>query len=325
MTGSDLNEIGAARQAIAGQVIATPVLPLSSARWDGILPDCASVTLKLELFQQAGSFKARGAYLGISNLPEAGRAAGVVAASGGNHALAVSWAAQAAGVDALICMPAATDPARIAGCEALGATVTLHDDMAAAFAAMNDAAGQGRALMHPFEAPHMILGSATCGAEYVDQAPDVDTFVIPIGGGGMISGMACAIKQMRPEATVIGVEPFGADSMTQSFAAGEPVRIDKAATIADSLGAPLAMPMTYAVARAYVDEIVRIEDVEMLRAMDIYQNVLRITAEPACAASLAAIIGPLKDRLSGRHVGIIACGSNISLARYGALMKALED
>lgn len=325
MTGPDLNEIGAARQAIAGQVIATPVLPLTSARWDGILPDCASVTLKLELFQQAGSFKARGAYLGISNLPEAGRAAGVVAASGGNHALAVSWAAQAAGVDALICMPAATDPARIAGCEALGATVTLHDDMAAAFAAMNDAAGQGRALMHPFEAPHMILGSATCGAEYVDQAPDVDTFVIPVGGGGMISGMACAIKQMRPEATVIGVEPFGADSMTQSFAAGEPVRIDKVATIADSLGAPLAMPMTYAVARAYVDEIVRIEDVEMLRAMDIYQNVLRITAEPACAASLAAIIGPLKDRLSGRHVGIIACGSNISLARYGALMKALED
>ena len=325
MTGLDLNEIGAARQAIAGQVIATPVLPLTSARWDGILPDCASVTLKLELFQQAGSFKARGAYLGISNLPEAGRAAGVVAASGGNHALAVSWAAQAAGVDALICMPAATDPARIAGCEALGAIVTLHDDMAAAFAAMNDAAGQGRALMHPFEAPHMILGSATCGAEYVDQAPDVDTFVIPVGGGGMISGMACAIKQMRPEATVIGVEPFGADSMTQSFAAGEPVRIDKVATIADSPGAPLAMPMTYAVARAYVDEIVRIEDVEMLRAMDIYQNVLRITAEPACAASLAAIIGPLKDRLSGRHVGIIACGSNISLARYGVLMQALEN
>lgn len=325
MTGPDLNEIGAARQAIAGQVIATPVLPLTSARWDGILPNCASVTLKLELFQQAGSFKARGAYLGISNLPEAGRAAGVVAASGGNHALAVSWAAQAAGVDALICMPTATDPARIAGCEALGATVTLHEDMVAAFAAMNDAAGQGRALMHPFEAPHMILGSATCGAEYVDQAPEVDTFVIPIGGGGMISGMACAIKQMRPDATVIGVEPFGADSMTQSFAAGEPVRIDKVATIADSLGAPLAMPMSYAVARAYVDEIVRIEDAEMLRAMDIYQNVLRITAEPACAASLAAIIGPLKDRLSGRHVGIIACGSNISMARYGVLMQALEN
>jgi threonine dehydratase len=226
-------------------------------------------------------------------------------------------------VDALITMPKATDPGRIAGCEALGATVHLYDDMAAAFAAMNDAASGGRALMHPFEADHMILGSATCGYEYATQAPQIDTFVIPVGGGGMISGMACAIKQINPDAEVIGVEPFGADSMTQSFAAGQPVRIEKVDTIADSLGAPLAMPLTYAVARAYVDRIVRIEDRAMLAAMDIYQQTLRITAEPACAASLAAILGPLKDDLAGRQVGIIACGSNISLDRYRALMVAL--
>jgi threonine dehydratase len=279
--------------------------------------------VKLELFQQAGSFKARGALLGIRRLTSAQRAAGVVAASGGNHALAVSWAAQAAGVDALITMPKATDPARVTGCQALGATVTLHEDMASAFAAMNAAAEVGRAMMHPFEAEHMILGSAGCGYEYVQQAPQIDTYVIPIGGGGMISGMACAIKQMRPDARVIGVEPFGADSMSQSFAAGKAVRIDKVATIADSLGAPLAMPMTYSVARAHVDEIVKIEDREMLAAMDLYQQNLRITAEPACAASLAAILGPLKDQLAGRQVGIIACGSNISLARYAALMKGL--
>jgi len=220
-------------------------------------------------------------------------------------------------------MPKATDPARIAGCEALGATVTLHDDMAAAFAAMNEAAEAGRALMHPFEADHMILGSATCGYEYATQAPQIDTYVIPIGGGGMISGMACAIKQVNPAATVIGVEPFGADSMSQSFAAGEAIRIEKVATIADSLGAPLAMPLTYGVARTHVDRIVKIDDHAMLAAMDLYQQNLRITAEPACAASLAAILGPLKDDLAGRQVGIIACGSNISLERYGALMAAL--
>ena len=177
--------------------------------------------------------------------------------------------------------------------------------------------------MHPFEADHMILGAATLGYEYAMQAPQTDTYVIPIGGGGMISGMACAIKQLNPDAQVIGVEPFGADSMTQSFAAGEPVRIDKVATIADSLGAPLAMPRTFAVARAHVDRIVRIEDHEMLAAMELYQNVLRIIAEPACAASLAAILGPLKDDLAGRRLGIIACGSNISLDRYTALMAAL--
>ena len=323
MVGPTLSEIIAAKAEEQADLIETPVLPLTSARWDSVLPDCAGVTVKLELFQQVGSFKARGALLGMRRLSPAQRAAGVVAASGGNHALAVSWAAKAAGVDALITMPKATDPARIAGCEALGATVTLHDDMAAAFAAMNAAAEEGRVLMHPFEAEHMILGAATCGYEYATQAPKIDTYVIPIGGGGMISGMACAIKQMNPQAQVIGVEPYGADSMSQSFAAGEAVRIEKVATIADSLGAPLAMPLTYSVARANVDRILKIEDHEMLAAMDIYQNVLRITAEPACAASLAAILGPLRDDLAGRQVGIIACGSNISMARYAALMAAL--
>lgn len=323
MIGPSLDEIVAAKAEVQGDLIETPVLALTSTRWDGLLPEGAEVTVKLELFQQAGSFKARGALLGMRRLDAAQRAAGVVAASGGNHALAVSWAAKAAGVDALIAMPKATDPARIAGCEALGATVTLHDDMAAAFAAMNVAADAGRTLMHPFEGAHMVLGAATCGYEYATQAPQIDTYVIPVGGGGMISGMACAIKQMNPQATVIGVEPFGADSMSQSFAAGEPVTLDKVATIADSLGAPLAMPLTYGVARAYVDRIVRIEDREMLAAMDRYQNILRLTAEPACAASLAAITGPLKAELAGRRIGIIACGSNISLARYAELMQAL--
>lgn len=323
MVGPTLDEIVTAKAEVHADLIETPVLPLKSARWDGLLPQGATVTVKLELFQQAGSFKARGALLGIRHLDADQRAAGVVAASGGNHALGVSWAAKAAGVDALIAMPKATDPARIAGCEALGATVTLHDDMAAAFAAMNEAAAAGRALMHPFEADHMILGSATCGYEYATQAPQIDSYVVPIGGGGMISGMACAIKQMNPAATVIGVEPYGADSMSQSFAAGEAVRIEKVATIADSLGAPLAMPLTYGVARKYVDRIVKIDDHAMLEAMDLYQQNLRITAEPACAASLAAILGPLKDDLAGRQVGIIACGSNISLERYGALMATL--
>ncbi|WP_245541094.1 threonine ammonia-lyase [Yoonia vestfoldensis] len=201
--------------------------------------------------------------------------------------------------------------------------VSLHDDMAAAFAAMNAAAAQGRALMHPFEAAHMVLGSATCGLEYMTQAPDVDTFVVPVGGGGLISGMACAIKQLRPDAQVIGVEPFGADSMARSLEQGAPVTLDKVATIADSLGSPLALPYTFGVTQAHVDRIVRIDDAEMLRAMEIYQSTLRIMAEPACAASLAAIMGPLRNDLAGRRVGIIACGSNISLARYATLIAAL--
>ena len=323
MPGPTLDAIKVAAETISDAIIATPVLPLSAARWDDVLPDCAGVTVKLELFQQTGSFKARGALLGLRGLDKAQRAAGVVAASGGNHALAVSWAAREAGVDALITMPRATDPARIAGCEALGARVELFDDMAAAFAAMNAAAEGGRVLMHPFEAPHMALGSGTCGLEYVSQAPEIDTFVIPVGGGGMISGMSAAIKQLKPDAQVIGVEPEGADSLSRSLDAGEPVAIERVATIADSLGAPLAMPYTFEIAQAHVDRVVRISDHQMLEAMQLYQDNLRITAEPACAASLAAILGPLRDDLAGRQVGIIACGSNISLDRYATLMKAL--
>ena len=325
MSIPNLQTIDAAAKLLDGAVIQTPILPLASARWDGILPDCASVTVKLELFQQAGSFKARGAFLGILQLDVDQRAAGVVAASGGNHALAVSWAAQAAGVDALICMPRAVDPSRIAGCEALGAAVQLYDTMADAFAAMNAYAADGRTMMHPFEGAHMTLGAAVCGAEYHAQAPQIDTFVVTIGGGGLISGMSCAIKQLNPHARVIGVEPFGADSMYRSFAAGAPMTLDRVDTIADSLGAPYAMPYSYEVAAAYVDRIVRVTDAEMLRAMDHYQRILRITAEPACAASLAAVLGPLAGDLSGRHVGIIACGSNISLTRYQALMGALAQ
>ncbi len=315
-----LDHISAAAEQLAGVAIETPVLKLEQAKWGGLLPD-AHVTIKLELFQQTGSFKARGAYLGIAGLGADARAAGVVAASGGNHAMAVAWAAQTAGVDALIAMPRATDPMRVAGCKALGATVTLCDDMPAAFEVMEAEAAKGRFLMHPFEGTHMALGSAVIGAEYVRQAPDVDVFVVPIGGGGLISGMSCAIKQLRPDATVIGVEPIGADSMKRSFDAGKPVRLDKIDTIADSLGSPLAMPYTYGLARDHVDTIVHVADAQMIDGMRAMGDVLRIMAEPACAASLAAVSGPLKEHLEGRRVGIIACGSNIGLARYQELLS----
>lgn len=317
--GPTVSQIAAAAEQLQGVTIETPVLALSQAKWSGRLPE-AEVTVKLELFQQTGSFKARGAYLGIAGLDEDARAAGVVAASGGNHAMAVAWAAQAAGVDALIAMPEATDPVRVLACEASGATVQLCDDMPAAFAVMEAEANAGRFLMHPFEGEHMALGSAVIGAEFARQAPDVDTFVIPIGGGGLISGMSCAIKQLRPEATVIGVEPVGADSMKRSFAAGLPVKLDRIDTIADSLGSPLAMPYTYGLARAHVDEIVHVTDAEMIEGMRAYGDVLRIMAEPACAASLAAICGPLKAQLDGQRVGIIACGSNIGAKRYRELL-----
>lgn len=323
MTLPTFDLIAAAAAEIATETIRTPVLSLSSDRWRGILPDAASITVKLELFQQAGSFKARGVLLGLRRLDAVQRRVGVVAASGGNHALAVSWAAQAAGVSACIAMPATVDPLRIDGCRAMGAEVTLCDDMPAAFAEMDRVVAQeGRAILHPFDGAHMTLGAAVCGAEYAAQAPQIDTLVVPVGGGGLIGGLGLAFKQANPDVQVIGVEPAGADSMTRSLAAGHPEALDKIATIADSLSAPRAMLYSLSVAQQVVDRMVLVTDAQMRAGMEHYMDVLRIMAEPACAASLAAICGPLRDELAGRHVGIIACGSNISLPRYTAIMNS---
>jgi len=319
MIGPSLAEIRDAATKLDGIALHTPILPLSAARWNSVLPEGADVRMKLELFQQAGSFKARGAYLGIAGLNEAEKAAGVIAASGGNHALAVSWAAKAAGVQATICMPDFVDPIRIEGCREMGAELVLTSDMAAAFGAMEEGAANGKTMIHPFEGAYMTLGSATCGIEYVSHWPDAEVYVLPVGGSGLIGGMACAIKQMNPKAVIIGVEPYGADSLTRSLDAGEPVVLDEIKTIADSLGAPKNLPYSFGVAQAHVDRMVHISDDQMRQSMRLMQRNLQILAEPACAASLAAISGPLRGELAGKRVGIIACGSNISVERFAEL------
>lgn len=314
------DDIEAARKSIRSTMVATPVLPLTSDKWRAVLPDCASAALKLELFQQVGSFKARGAYLGIDGLGEGRRAAGVVAASGGNHALAVAWAARKRGVSARIAVPRAADPLRISGCRDMGAEVVLCETIADAFEVMERSAAQeGMAKMHPFEGRHMTLGAATCGAEFADQAADLEVVIVPVGGGGLISGMALALKQRRPDIRVIGVEPFGADSLYRSFQEGAPVAIGRVDTIADSLGSPTALPYSYGIARAFVDEVVRVDDDALRAGMTIYREIMGLRVEPACAASLAGALGPARAMVEGRRVGLIACGSNISPERYDSL------
>jgi threonine dehydratase len=284
------------------------------------LPTDAQVTMKMELFQETGTFKARGVLLAIDAMSPKERAAGVVAVSGGNHALAVAWAAKMSKISAKVVMPKATDPTRIAGCQALGATVELADDMPTAFARMDTLAKAGATPLHPFESPFMTLGAATVGAEIMADTPDLEALIVPIGGGGLISGIALAAKLINPEIRVFGVEPHGANSMARSFAAGTPQRLDKVDTIADSLGSPLAMPYSFGLAKAHVERIVEVSDDALRNAMALLFDGLKIAAEPACAASTAALIGPLKDALQGKRVGIIACGSNIGQARFHALL-----
>lgn len=313
----ELGDIENALQSLNGRVIETPVVQLNSERMAEYLPRDADIRMKLELMQHAGSFKARGALLNIDQLDDEQRANGVTAVSAGNHALAVSWAAKVAGITAKVVMPNTADPMRIAGCDRLGAEVVRVEDVHQAFDEVERIEREeGRFYIHPFEGPVTAMGTATCGLEFIRQVPDMEVAVIPIGGGGLIAGMAQAIKIVNPDCRVIGVEPVGADSMTRSFRSGRPMEIEKVTTIADSLGAPKALPYSFAAAKAFVDDIVLIDDDRMRKAMALLFNSLKIAAEPAGAATTAALMGPLKQTVAGKRVGIICCGSNIGAASF---------
>ena len=315
--GPRLPDIGRAAQRLRGRIVATPVVALASDRARPFLPEAAEITVKLELFQHAGSFKARGALLNVDALDDAARKRGVTTVSAGNHALATSWAAGREGVHAKVVMPKSADPVRVTGCRALGAEVILVDDVHEAFDEVDRIVeNEGRFFIHPFESPITALGTATCGFEFARQAADLEAVVIPIGGGGLIGGMACAFKQISPGCRVIGVEPEGADTMHRSFQAGSPQSIPKVQTIADSLGAPMALPYSFGLARDHVDRLVRIRDDEMLQAMALLYDALKIAVEPAGAAATAAIMGPLCKELDGKRVGVIACGANIGESAF---------
>lgn len=317
----DLKTIQNAREVLEGQTIHTPVIDIRQTEMQAALPKGCAAVMKLELMQMAGSFKARGAFLSIKGLTTDQRRAGVVAASGGNHALALAWAAQAAGVSAKITLPRHADPVRIQGCKDLGAEVILCDDIAAAFALMTRIeTDENRTMIHPFEGYGMSLGAATCAAEYHQDVADLDIVVLPVGGGGLISGMAAAFKQLNPNIKIYGVEPNGADSVFQSMKAGKPVTLDKVDTIADSLGAPHALPYSFGLIQEHVDEIVHVSDDELRAAMGIMNRSLKLMPEPACAASFAGASGPLRMICEGKKIGLLACGSNISPQRFSELL-----
>src|SRR4029450_11391907 len=198
-----------------------------------------SVVLKEELFQRTGTFKPRGALTVMLDLAPEALARGVTAVSAGNHAIAVAYAAQVLGSTAKVVMPKTANPYRVAKCRELEATVALVEDVHVAFDRVKQIeADEGRTFVHPFEGPRTALGTATVGLELVEQVPDVQAVVVPIGGGGLCAGVGAAVKLARPDCAVYGVEPEGADSMSRSFAAGTPQAIPAGGTTADDRGGP---------------------------------------------------------------------------------------
>jgi threonine dehydratase len=318
-----IDDIRAARAILGDRVDVTPLMALCGPAVEAALAPGTRAVLKLELFQRTGSFKARAALLNVLALTAEERARGVCAISAGNHAIATAFAAHSVGASAKVVMKADANPFRIAECRRFGAEVELAADVHAGFRRVQEIAEkEGRAFIHPFEGPRVVLGTGTLGLEFIEQAPDLEAVIVPIGGGGLASGVATAIKLAKPSCAVFGVEPFGADTMYRSFQSGRPASIDKVETIADSLGAPYALPGGFALCRAHIDELVRITDAEMIAAMRFLLEHARLAVEPAGAAATAALLGPLRERLAGRRVGLIVCGTNIDAAGFARLVAS---
>lgn len=307
-----ITQIQSAHKRLAGKVLETPVLPWNSQTKNRILGEDTQINVKLELFQYGGSFKTRGALIVMESLSKDALEKGVTAVSAGNHAIAVGIAAQEMGTTAKVVMPSSANPSRVHLCQKLGIEVVLVENVAKAFDEVDRIQREeGRTFVHPFEGPLTALGTATVGYEWVHQTPDLEAVIIPIGGGGLAAGIAAAIKQLNPHCQVFGVEPEGANSMTLSFASGKTESIPAIKTIADSLGAPFSMPYSLSLCQQFVDEIVLINDEQIKSTMRLMFDELKLAPEPAAAASLSALLGPLRKQLSGKKVGVIACGANI--------------
>ncbi len=313
--GPDIAEVRALAERLADKIVDTPVVRCAAI--ETVLGADTRVFAKLEFLQRTGTFKARGALATLFSLTEEQLVAGVTAVSAGNHAIATAFAAQAVGTTARVVMIRSANPSRIEACRSYGAEVVLADDVHSAFEiAEMIREDEGRYFVHPFEGPHVALGTGTVGLEICEQCDEFDVVIVPVGGGGLIGGIANAVKRLRPGCEVIGVEPEGADTMHRSLASGKPQGIDKVTTIADSLGSPFAMPYSFGLCQMHVDRMAMVDDPALRRTMGFLFRDMKIAVEPACAASTAALLGPLRQELAGRRVMLVMCGSNIDWATF---------
>ncbi|HEY0636736.1 MAG TPA: pyridoxal-phosphate dependent enzyme [Pseudonocardiaceae bacterium] len=313
VTAADVRE-AAAR--LAGVAHRTPVL--RSRTLDALAG--AELHLKCENLQRAGAFKFRGAYHALSRLTPAQLARGVAAFSSGNHAQAIALAARELGSTAVVLMPRDTPAAKLAAVTGYGAEIVTYDrytgDRVALGAAL--AAERGLTLIPPYDHPHVIAGQGTAALELLDQAGDLDTLVVPIGGGGLVAGCATAAADARPGIRVIGVEPEAGDDTRRSLAAGRRVTVPVPRTVADGLAAAVPGELTFAINRRLLDEVVTVTDEQIRGAVRFAFDRLRIVVEPSGAVGIAAALaGHLPP---GARAGVILSGGNVDATRFAELM-----
>jgi threonine dehydratase len=278
--------------------------------------------LKLENLQRTGSFKERGALNKLLTLSQAERERGVVTASAGNHAQGVAFHAAALGIRAQIVMPLATPQIKVAATRGFGADVVLHGSNydEACEEALRRCVEEGRTFIHPFDDAEIINGQGTIGLELLEQVPDLEAVVVPIGGGGLISGMACALKETNPRIRVIGVEPEKLPSMLRAREAGAPVTLNAEATIADGIAVRRAGDLTLPLVSRYVDEIVTVDDEEIASAILMLLEHEKTLAEGAGAAALAALLQS-KTNLRSRRTVVLVSGGNIDVTLLAKIIE----
>ncbi|HKF45236.1 MAG TPA: threonine/serine dehydratase [Thermoanaerobaculia bacterium] len=313
-----IEEIRKAASRIAGKVHRTPVF--SSER----IGERAGVPLylKCECFQKTGSFKPRGALNKILSLSEAERARGLVTVSAGNHAQAVAWAAKIAGASAVVVMPMDAPRSKMDAVRGYGAEVVEHADRTTLFDRLNEVKeARGLTFVHPFDDPVVLAGAGTTGLEIVEDVPDAGTVVVPVGGGGLLGGVASAVKQLEPRIRVVAVELAEGPGLAPALAAGKPVPAPRPpGTLADGMTPPFVGALPLQIAREAVDEIVSVTEAEMIEAMRLLMTRAKLYVEASGAAATAALLhGKIQPR-SGEKVVALVSGGNVDLERVAAVL-----
>ncbi len=311
---------------LAGRVHHTPMLSSATA---GRVSEAAKgvhigerrLYLKAEHLQKTGSFKPRAALARISALSAGERRRGAITISAGNAGQAYAWAGREAGVPVTVVMPEGAVASKVAACREYGAEVVLHGKHVGE--SLEHLHGireeRGLVLVHPYDDPEVLLGNGSCGLEILEDLPDVDVVVIPVGGGGLLGGVTVALKESRPRIRVFGVEPVGSDALRQAVAAGEPVPV-RPVSVADGLGAPIAGRLATDIAKRYLEDVVVIDDPTILAGVRFSVERLKQVLEPAGAAALAAVLTgaiPLRD---DDRVCVILSGGNVAVERLGELL-----
>ncbi|HXE32207.1 MAG TPA: threonine/serine dehydratase [Terriglobales bacterium] len=311
MTADQLSQINcaalrAARERLVPYIHRTPLV--SSATLGRLLG--VEVYLKLEMFQKTGSFKVRGAFNKMLTLPAGSR---VVAVSGGNHGQAVAYVGGVLGMPARVIMPQATPANYVAATRGYGGEVVLAETIDAAFAAAQSAVDEGWTLVHPFDDGDVIAGQGTVGLEILEDLPGATDVIVSVGGGGLATGVAVAVKEQNPKARMWGVETEGANCMSLALAAGKPVKLPAMTSIARTLGAPAASELTLAAAQRYFEKIEVVSDADTVRALYWLLERTKLLTEPAAACTLAAA-ERLKSRFTpnGKLV-LVLCGGNLAV------------